>query len=155
LICQGFAVDALSQPAEALRLLDEYPYDLVIVEPALLGEEREGFFYRLRAAAFSTAAFHPVPGDGRTAKLWGFQRGVDDYMYKTLLPFRDDRPGAARGNRLRQPAHSLHPSNVLRVGDLLVDLVAGEVKNKKKVLSLRPKEYAILVYLMKTPPGRL
>jgi len=77
-------VDALSQPAEALACW-MIPYDLVIVEPALLGEERE-IFYRWRRRVF-TVRFHPVRETDEQAKLWGFQRGVV-ITYKTFLPFR-------------------------------------------------------------------
>lgn len=149
LICQGFAVDAVSQPSEALQLLDEYPYELVMVEPALMSEEREGFFYRLRPPRFHGGVFIVSRETDEQAKLWGFQRGVDDYIVKPFYLSELIARVRREEFRLRQAAPSMHPAHVLVSGDLLVDLVAGEVKNKEKVLDLRPKEYAILVYLMK------
>jgi DNA-binding response OmpR family regulator len=149
LICQGFAVDAVSDLSESLRLLDTFPYDLVLLEPALLGEDREGFFWRLRPPRFLGSVFIVSREADEGARLSGFARGVDDYIVKPFFLSEVIARVRRVHYRLMQNAASFHRANVLVSGDLLVDLVAGEVKKKDKVLYLRPKEYAILVYLMK------
>lgn len=79
----------------------------------------------------------------------GFSTGADDYLPK---PFTLDELMLRLRlvqRRINQTAFSKNDPDALVAGELSVNLLTFQVKRKDKVISLRPKEYEVLVYLMK------
>jgi DNA-binding response OmpR family regulator len=149
LASQEFAVDIARDGTEALRKVKEVPYDLVLLEYAILGQNRTTILDKLRELRYTGAVFIISSRGDEESKLWGFQHGADDYIVK---PFYLSELIARVRHAERRKSHVIVSGdnvNVLTAGDLHIDLIAGEVKRKDKILHLRPKEYAILVYLMK------
>jgi len=143
LACQGFAVDTAADGVEVLQKIREVPYDLLLLEYGMVGHNGGMVLQELEALKYHGAVFILSSRKDEESKLWGFQHGVDDYIVK---PFYLSELIA----RVRLVEHRRH--HVIVSGDspnLHVDLIAGEVKRKDKILYLRPKEYAILLYLMK------
>ena len=80
-----------------------------------------------------------------------FEAGADDYV---LEPFFAPELAVRLGLsiRLRQAASDLAASNsvnVLRAGDLELDLVRRNVVRSGKAIDLRPKEFLLLEYLVR------
>ena len=80
-----------------------------------------------------------------------FEAGVDDYVHE---PFFAPELAVRLGHsiRLRQAASDLAASNrvnVLRSGDLQLDLVRRTVARSGKTIDLRPKEFLLLEYLVR------
>jgi two-component system, OmpR family, response regulator len=83
-------------------------------------------------------------------RLQLLEAGVDDCVHEPFFPAEFAiRLGMLI--RLRQAASNLDISkgrvNVLRVGDLELDLLLRTVTRRGKVIDLRPKEYLLLQYL--------
>jgi two-component system response regulator MtrA len=76
----------------------------------------------------------------------GLESGADDYIVK---PFNPKELVARIRTRLR-PA-STAPAEVLRIGDLSVDVAAHEVRRGDEVIALTPLEFELLVALASKP----
>jgi two-component system, OmpR family, response regulator len=84
-------------------------------------------------------------------RLWLFEAGVDDCVCE---PFFASELAVRLGLsiRLRQAASDLAASNsvnMLRSGDLELDLVRRRAARSGKVIDLRPKEFLLLEYLVR------
>ncbi len=78
-------------------------------------------------------------------KIEGFDKGADDYLVK---PF-DFRELLARINVfLRRKADTENQSNLLKVGDLQVNVEAKTVERDGKSIDLTPKEFSLLEFLI-------
>ncbi len=76
----------------------------------------------------------------------GLESGADDYIVK---PFNPKELVARIRTRLR-PAQSA-PGEVLRIGDLTVDVLAHEVRRGDQPIALTPLEFELLVALASKP----
>lgn len=79
-------------------------------------------------------------------RLMGFELGADDYVVKPFSP----RELVARVKAvLKRFDISSGLDNILRTGDLMVDIDGREVSMGGREISLTPKEFDLLVYLIK------
>jgi len=76
----------------------------------------------------------------------GLESGADDYIVK---PFNPKELVARIRTRLRPAAAP--PAEVLRIGDLSVDVAAHEVRRGDDVIALTPLEFELLVALASKP----
>ena len=75
-------------------------------------------------------------------KLIGFDLGIDDYVTKPFSP----KELVARVKAILKRKKDY--DNLIKVGDLLIDTNAHEVKIKNKTIMLTPKEYELLKFLV-------
>ena len=75
-------------------------------------------------------------------KLIGFDLGIDDYVTKPFSP----KELVARVKAILKRKKDY--DNIIKVGDLLIDTNAHEVKIKNKTIMLTPKEYELLKFLV-------
>jgi two-component system copper resistance phosphate regulon response regulator CusR len=79
-------------------------------------------------------------------KVKGFDCGADDYLVK---PF-DFKELIARIKALKKRKNEIvQKAQILRVGDLTLDMDARVVKREGKRIDVTQKEYALLEYMMK------
>ena len=145
LTAQGFRVITASTGDEALTIAEAQRPDIVLLDvvmPEMTGHE---VLRALRERA-------PVPvilvtaRDREIDKVRGLELGADDYIVK---PFNPKELVARIRTRLRpagQPAN-----DVLRIGDLTVDVAAHEVRRADEAIALTPLEFELLVALASKP----
>lgn len=75
-------------------------------------------------------------------KLIGFDLGIDDYVTKPFSP----KELVARVKAILKRKKDY--DNIIKVGDLLINTDAHEVKIKNKTIMLTPKEYELLKFLV-------
>ncbi|MCR6545774.1 response regulator transcription factor [Dehalobacterium formicoaceticum] len=81
-------------------------------------------------------------------RLMGFEIGADDYIVKPFSP----REMVARVKAvLKRTETALETAGKQTYGDLTIDVEGREVKIEHDTLSLTPKEFDLLVYLVKNP----
>jgi DNA-binding response OmpR family regulator len=83
-------------------------------------------------------------------RVKGLQAGGDDYLTK---PFAFAELLARLQALLRRTAGASEPTRLL-VGELTLDLLSRRVERAGQALELRPREFALLEYLMRHP-GRV
>ena len=136
---QGYAADEAERLLEGAELGAVNDYDLVILDRLLpdgdsLEELRDWRLAGLRAPVLFVSACDTVAD-----RVAGLERGADDYLTK---PFAMEELLARVAALVRRGEAAVAP--VLEIGDLTVDLARQEVERGGTLLTLRPKEYALL-----------
>lgn len=83
-----------------------------------------------------------------TDKVIGLEVGADDYVTK---PFSNRELVARIKSLLRRTSRIQEKSDIMKVENLEVDMVARTVTVGKKIIYLRPKEFELLVLFIKKP----
>jgi two-component system phosphate regulon response regulator PhoB len=149
---EGYAVSEAGDGEEAMLRISEDKPDLVILDwmlPLLSGIE---VCRRLRRAPETRAL--PVlmlTARGEEAdKVRGLDCGADDYMTKPFSPTEL----IARMRALLRRAQPGLSEEILRFGDLTVDLAAHKVYRGQREIHLGPTEFRLLHHFMRHP-GRV
>lgn len=146
----GYAVDVAVTGTEALRQALEGGYDAAVIDVMLPELDGLSVIEQLRAKRKQTpvlilSARHTVDD-----RVKGLQAGGDDYLTK---PFAFAELLARLQALLRRAGGATEPTR-LAVGDLTLDLLSRKVERGGRTLELRPREFALLEYLMRHP-GRV
>ena len=140
---EGYAVDLLYEGTAAGEQAAVVDYDAVVLDVMLPGRSGFQVLRDLRARR----AFLPVliltSKDSVEERVTGLDAGADDYMIK---PFALAELSARLRALLRRGAPR---ENVLRVADLELDTVKRVVRRAGLPIDLKPKEYALLEFLMR------
>ena len=140
---EGYAVDLLYEGTAAGEQAAVVDYDAVVLDVMLPGRSGFQVLRDLRARR----AFLPVliltSKDSVEERVAGLDAGADDYMMK---PFALAELSARLRALLRRGAPR---ENVLRVADLELDTVKRVVRRAGLPIDLKPKEYALLEFLMR------
>jgi heavy metal response regulator len=146
----GYAVDVAATGNEALRKALDGGYDAAVMDVMLPELDGLSVIEQLRARkqqvpVLILSARHTVDD-----RVKGLQAGGDDYLTK---PFAFAELLARLQALLRRSAGAAEPTRLV-VGDLTLDLLSRRVERGGTPLDLRPREFALLEYLMRHP-GRV
>jgi len=140
---EGCAVDVLREGTHAGDQARTIDYDAVILDLMLPGRSGFQVLRDIRARKPSLPVIVLTAKDSIEDRVVGLDSGADDYMVK---PFSLAELSARLRAVLRRGAPR---ENVLRVADLEVDTVARSVRRAGRKIDLKPKEYALLEYLLR------
>jgi DNA-binding response OmpR family regulator len=140
---EGCAVDLLREGTHAGDQARTIDYDAVILDLMLPGRSGFQVLRDIRARKPSLPVIVLTAKDSIEDRVAGLDSGADDYMVK---PFSLAELSARLRAVLRRGAPR---ENVLRIADLEVDTVARSVRRAGRKVDLKPKEYALLEYLMR------
>lgn len=146
----GYAVDVAPTGTDALRKAHDGGYDAAVMDVMLPELDGLSVIEQLRAKknqmpVLILSARHTVDD-----RVKGLQAGGDDYLTK---PFAFAELLARLQALLRRSGGATEPTR-LTVGDLTLDLLSRRVERAGTALDLRPREFALLEYLMRHP-GRV
>ena len=142
----GYAVDVAFTGEEGRALADAGDYDLVLLDLGLSDRDGLSVVQDLRRAGRETPVLILTAETAESMMIRGLDAGADDYVTK---PFSLDalrarvRALVRRGGAQRQ--------ETLTVGNLTLDRLARDVRVSERTLSLTPREFALLEYLMLKP----
>jgi len=140
---EGYAVDVLHDGADAGRRAQSVGYDAAVLD--LMLPTRSGFqvLRDIRARKANLPVIMLTAKGSLEDRVTGLDSGADDYMIK---PFALAELSA----RLRALLRRGKPHETqLRVADLEVDVAQRLVSRDGRRIDLKPKEYAVLEYLMR------
>jgi DNA-binding response OmpR family regulator len=140
---EGYAVDVLSDGAEAGDQARAIDYDAVVLDLMLPGRSGFQVLRDIRARKSSLPVLILTAKDSLEERVAGLDAGADDYMTK---PFALAELSARLRALLRRGAPR---ESVLRVADLEMDTVRRKVRRAGATIDLKPKEYALLEMLMR------
>jgi two-component system, OmpR family, response regulator len=141
---QRWGVDLVANGEEGERMAASDAYDLVILDLRLPGKSGIQVLHTLRARGFERPVLVLTAQDAVDAKVETLRAGADDYVTK---PFAFEELLARVEALSRRPRALVSPT--IRVGDLVLDQDAREVRRDGTAIELTPKEYAVLEYLMR------
>lgn len=146
LTLENHLVETASSGEDALQLLTNFKFDLVLLDWNLTGITGLTVCRRYRASGGTTPIIF-LTGEGDLEhKESGLDSGADDYVVK---PFEMRELAARMRTVMRRPKELL--SSELAIGDILLDAEDRSVASGKKRIHLMPKEAALLEYLMRHP----
>lgn len=140
---EGYAVDVLHDGTGAGEQAGAIDYDAVILDLMLPGRSGFQVLRDLRARKPSLPVVILTAKASIEQRVTGLNAGADDYMAK---PFALAELSARLRAILRRGAPR---ENVLRLADLEIDTVTRTVRRGGRGIELKPKEYALLEYLMR------
>ncbi|MEV4037392.1 response regulator transcription factor [Streptomyces umbrinus] len=146
---EGFSVSWAMDARAGKAVMHDGDIDLVVLDLGL----PDGSGLELLRALRSTSRLPVIVVSGRgdeTDRVAGLEIGADDYLVK---PFSQRELVARIGAVLRRCRPPELPT-VLDVGTLRVDTAARQASGPGVLLNLRPKEYALLEALARSP-GRV
>lgn len=119
-------------------------YDVIILDRLLPGMDGLNICKKLREQENHTPILILTAKKQIEDKVEGLNSGADDYLTK---PFAFEELLARIKALSRRPKKTLE--NLLKVGNLTLDVNSYEVKRGGKKINLSSKEFALLEYLMK------
>lgn len=146
----GFAVDVASTGTAGLRLAIDNSYDVAVVDVMLPGLDGLALIERVRAAQVRTPVLILSARRSVDDRVKGLQAGGDDYLTK---PFAFAELLARVQALIRRSSGTAEPTRLI-AGDLTMDLLSRRVERAGQLIDLRPREFALLEYLMRHP-GRV
>ena len=143
---QGYSVDLADQGEHGLFLIQEYPYDLAIIDIGLPRIDGLELIRRARANNVSCPILILTARDRWQEKVEGLDAGADDYLTK---PFHNEELFARVKALIRRAAGQASP--LLERGPISLDTRATEVSVEGRSIELTAYEYKVLEYLMMNP----
>jgi len=141
----GFAVDCAADGEAALERAGGVPYDVAIVDLMLPRRDGLSLIDEMRRRGIGTPVLILSARRSVDDRVKGLQAGGDDYLTK---PFAFAELLARVQALLRRAARSPEPTS-LTVDDLTLDLLSRRVTRGGQLIELRPREFALLEYLMR------
>jgi two-component system, OmpR family, response regulator len=143
---EGYVVDACGDGAEAGWRARELPYDAVVLDVMLPGEDGFEVCRRLRADHLAVPVIMLTALHDVADRVRGLDLGADDYLTK---PFSFVEL-AARLRALLRRADPARPST-LRNGDLWLDVPAHRARRAGTELPLSMRELSLLELFLRHP----
>jgi two-component system copper resistance phosphate regulon response regulator CusR len=140
---EGFAVDVLYEGDEAGAHAATVDYDCVVLDLMLPGRSGLQVLRDIRARKSTLPVLVLTAKNAPEERVVGLDGGADDYMGK---PFSLAEL-TARIRALMRRGKTVETK--LRVGDLELDVIRRKVTRGGKPVDLKPKEFALLEYLMR------
>jgi len=141
---EGYEIGTAEDGRDGLLEAATGNFDLLIVDRMLPRLDGLGLVRTLRAANIHTPALFLTALGGIDDRVEGLRAGGDDYMVK---PFALAELNARVAALLRRNA-IMPQTPILRVADLELHRLTQEVRRAGTLIKLKPREFALLEYLM-------
>lgn len=149
---QGYQVEAAADGLVAIDVARQFQPSLMVLDIMLPG--LDGFeVCRIMRQEMSTPILMLTARDDEIDRVIGLEMGADDYLTKpfSMREFLARVKALLRRVRLDRAdvdAGAEYSSNeLIQVGDLVIDLTRHEVRLGGNVLSMKPKEYDLLLFM--------
>ncbi|MFQ3249430.1 response regulator transcription factor [Glaciecola sp.] len=143
---QGFSVDLADDGEKALYQLNEYDYDLAIIDVGLPSMDGFEVVQRARANDITCPIIILTARDRWQEKVKGLECGADDYLTK---PFVHEELLARVKALIRRSAGQASP--IVQKGPLSLDTSANQLYVNEQPIELTAYEYKVIEYLMMNP----
>ncbi len=142
----SYVVDSAFDGEEALIFIDQYQYDLIILDIMLPKVNGLEVLKRIRSSNNQTPVLLLTTKSTTEDKITGLDLGADDYLAK---PFVIDEL-LARIRALLRRTPQMSEETILSFGDLKLDVQNSVLSNGEEKVTLMNKELQIMSILMKS-----
>ena len=141
---EGFSTTAIDSSKKALELVQKEKFDLILLDVMMPEMSGTTLCTKIREITSSPIIF--VTAKTSTLdKLLGFEVGADDYITK---PFIIEELVARVKAHIRRN-NRVEVSNIIRIGEIEINLDRYEVYTNNSLIYLSTREFELLAYLMK------
>ena len=141
----GYEVEVTSDGIRGAALGREPGWDLILLDVMLPGKDGFDVCRELRRAGIETPILFLTARTHEAEKVLGLDLGADDYITKPFSP----RELRARIRARLRAKPVTEPAEVLRSGDLEVDLARAEVRRAGTSIEVTPMELKLLTVLLR------
>ncbi len=142
----GHTVEHADNGRDGLFLAASEPHDVIVMDRMLPGNiDGLGIIEALRKAGNRTPILILSALDAVDERIKGLRSGGDDYLTK---PFAFGEL-LARLDALGRRSSGTEADHLLQVGDLRMDLLSRRVTRGSRAITLQPREFKLLEYLMR------
>jgi len=147
LAASGFAVDEAGTGKDAIAVIKEKQFDIVLLDINMPGISGVEACRQIRTLSPGVAIIMVTVRDAEEDMVRALEAGADDYVTK---PFRFRELIARLGAVLRRTRTARDSdSGVLEAGDLKLELDRHLLSKAGEQIRLSPKEFDLLAFLMK------
>jgi len=143
---QQFYVEVAYDGLIGRKMFDTYPFNLIILDLNLPGMNGYELCKYIRNKNEKVPVIMLTALDTTDDKIEGFEAGADDYIVK---PFDFKELLVRTKALLKRIYQTVQSTNMLRVGDLVMNLDSKEVTRSGKSITLTAKEFQLLEYLVR------
>ncbi|MBN1907293.1 MAG: response regulator transcription factor [Deltaproteobacteria bacterium] len=141
----GFVVDHVADGEAGLDLASSESYDAAIIDIMLPKLDGLSLIDQIRSGGNKMPVLILSAKQSVEDRVKGLQTGSDDYLTK---PFAFSEL-LARIHALIRRGSNLSDTSLLEIADLKVNLLTHEVTRGNEKIDLQPREYVLLVYLLR------
>jgi two-component system KDP operon response regulator KdpE len=147
LVASGFTVQEARTGEEAVEIVREHSFDLVLLDINMRGISGVEACRRIRGFAPQIGIVMVTVRDSEDDKVRALESGADDYITKPFLL----RELVARLRAILRRTHGANgnTSSLLHAGVLELDLDHHMLRRSGTEIHLSPKEFELLAFLMK------
>lgn len=143
-VYEDYAVEEAANGLEAVEKCRKNTYDLIIMD--VMMPEMDGFSACRKIRSFARTPVLMLSARGEEYdRIHGFELGVDDYVVKPFSP----RELMMRIGAILKRSGGGQESERVTIGEMTVDFTARRVTIGDEALSLSPKEYELLFYMVR------
>jgi DNA-binding response OmpR family regulator len=146
---EGFAVDVCHNGEEAWAAARLTPFDAIVLDIMLPGQDGLSLLRQLREGKVSTPVLLLSARGQVNERVEGLNAGADDYLPKPFVIAEL----VARVRALGRRGSESKPA-VLKVADLSLDTITHEAQRGGQAIELTAREYRLLEFLMRSA-GRI
>ncbi len=141
---EGFVVDVARTAQEADLAVHDQDYDAVLLDVMLPGEDGFSLCRKWRSQGLTLPVLFVTARDALPDRVEGLNLGADDYLVK---PFAFEELLARLHARLRR-RDGTGKNQVIRVGNLEMELAGRQARLNGALLDLTSREFSILELLV-------
>jgi DNA-binding response OmpR family regulator len=145
---EGYEVVSANDGEQGLRIADETPPDLVLLDIMLPGMNGLEVLRQLRQRDPEIPVLVLTARGEEADKVLGLQMGADDYISK---PFSVSELRARVNAFLRRKRLQASSRPVQQFGDVEVDVESHRVVRKGREVPLTAREFSVLTYFLRHP----
>jgi len=143
---EHYAVDEAHDGEKGEQLLEQYQYDLVILDIMMPKKDGLEVLHSLRERGNNVPVMMLTAKSAVEDRVKGLDIGADDYLVK---PFAITELLARVRSLLRRKKGVEKSATTLTIADLTLDLVSHKATRGGKVITLTSKEFALLEYFIR------
>jgi len=143
----GYTVDVAADGSEALWLAGNHPYDAIVCDVMMPGQDGITVVRQLRRKGVTAPVIFLTARHELADRVAGLDAGADDYLAK---PFSMIELLARLRALMRR--QRTDPTDQIRVADLELDLLARTARRGGTEIALTNREFALLELLMTSSP---
>jgi len=150
---EGYDTTVVEHGTEGLQTALQHKFDLIILDIMLPGMNGFEILNRLHQNGVRTPVIILTARNAEEEVVQGLKHGADDYITKPfgVAELLARVSAVLRRTQNEVPKPNLSNEKVIQAGELSIYPEKYEVNVKGQPISLRPKEFEVLLYLVQRP----
>lgn len=150
---EGYDTTVVEHGGEGLQTALQHKFDLIILDIMLPGMNGFEILNRLHQNGVRTPVIILTARNAEEEVVQGLKHGADDYITKPfgVAELLARVSAVLRRTQNEDPKPMLSDEKVIQAGELSIYPEKYEVSVKGQPISLRPKEFEVLLYLVQRP----